>query len=154
MPVIKQSWITREDLKSNPDRLYIFGDNVIRRGYGGQAKAMRGEPNAIGIATKRLPSLKSDAFFYDTTYEENCEIIEHDFEPVFSALKAGKTVVFPTNGIGTDRARIHETAPRTAAFLDTLIKKMMSFDKPADKPRPRLSIRPRVARESSSSFKP
>jgi redox-sensitive bicupin YhaK (pirin superfamily) len=30
--------------------LFVFGDNLRRTGFGGQAAEMRGEPNAVGIA--------------------------------------------------------------------------------------------------------
>ena len=33
MPVIYQKWITRKHLQDNPDQLYLFGDNLIKRGY-------------------------------------------------------------------------------------------------------------------------
>ena len=32
--------IKRDKLKSNPDILYLFGDNLLRKGLGGQAKEM------------------------------------------------------------------------------------------------------------------
>ena len=55
MPIKYQKWIERSDLQNNPEDVYIFGDNYARQGLCGQAKAMRGEPNALGIATKRTP---------------------------------------------------------------------------------------------------
>ena len=55
MPVIYQKRICRDDLRRNPNAVYIFGDNEARTGLGGQAREMRGEPNAMGIATKRSP---------------------------------------------------------------------------------------------------
>jgi hypothetical protein len=47
--------IYRRDLRANPESLYLFGDNTKRVGIGGQAREMRGEPNAVGIATKNAP---------------------------------------------------------------------------------------------------
>ncbi len=44
---------TRAYIRAHPDWLFVFGDNMMRRGFGGQAAEARGEPNAIGIATKR-----------------------------------------------------------------------------------------------------
>jgi hypothetical protein len=41
-------------------------DSVQRHGLAGQAKEMRGEPNAIGVATKRAPSTNPKAFFDDS----------------------------------------------------------------------------------------
>ena len=45
--------ITRDKIKENPDVLYLFGDNLLRKGLGGQAKEMRGEPNTLGIVSKK-----------------------------------------------------------------------------------------------------
>lgn len=48
--VIKQSWITREDLRANPDLVYVYGDNAAREGQRGLARQMRHEPNAHAIS--------------------------------------------------------------------------------------------------------
>ena len=53
MPVIFMSSITREFVRNHPDFIFVFGDNLAKKGLGGQAREMRGEPNAVGIATKR-----------------------------------------------------------------------------------------------------
>ena len=55
--------ISRAYVRANRDKLFLFGDNLERRGFGGQAAAMRGEPNAVGIPTKKKPSYAGDAFF-------------------------------------------------------------------------------------------
>lgn len=34
-------FITREYVRKNRDKLFLFGDNLERRGFGGQAAAMR-----------------------------------------------------------------------------------------------------------------
>ncbi|MCW2078048.1 UNVERIFIED_ORG: 5-methylthioribose kinase [Bradyrhizobium japonicum] len=120
MPLIYQQWITREDLRANPDKVYVFGDNIERRGYGGQAKEMRGEPNAIGVATKHAPSMAPNAFFDDTI---ECQVIVlRDLKKVQDALDAGKVVVVPADGIGTGLSRLNTTAPN----LDRFIKKWFS----------------------------
>jgi hypothetical protein len=49
-------WLTRKDLRRRPDIIFLFRDNLEQRGFGGQAKAMRGEPNAIGIPTDKKPT--------------------------------------------------------------------------------------------------
>lgn len=36
--------ITRAMLRAEPEKLFVFGDNFVRTGFGGQAKEMRGEP--------------------------------------------------------------------------------------------------------------
>jgi hypothetical protein len=54
MPIVFRQWITP---------FYVFGDNGRRIGFGGQAKEMRGEPNAIGVATEWVPTNRPNAFF-------------------------------------------------------------------------------------------
>ena len=63
MPLVHQKLILNADLRANPDVLYLFGDNVLRVGFGGQAKEIRGEPNAVGVRTKHRPNMHPDAFF-------------------------------------------------------------------------------------------
>ncbi|ARQ95309.1 hypothetical protein [Bradyrhizobium phage BDU-MI-1] len=115
-----QKFITRSDLRANPDKVYVFGDNVQRSGLGGQAKEMRGEPNAIGVVTKWAPSLAPRAFFDDTAA---CKmLVERDLLKVQQALDHGKTVVVPTDGIGTGLARLHIVAPNLDRFIKDWFK--------------------------------
>ena len=116
MPLKFQEWITRQDLRRNPDWRYVFGDNVERRGYGGQAKEMRDEPNAIGVVTKWSPSMSSRAFFDDT--QECRDLVLNDLMTVQYLLDCGRTVVVPTDGVGTGLSRLHTVAPE----LDRLLK--------------------------------
>lgn len=119
--VLFQKRIYREDLQANPDVLYVFGDNLKRVGLGGQAKEMRGEPNAIGVATKRAPDDLTSSFFYDNEFEEVIDLLWQDFKPITEALLAGKTVVFPLDGLGTGLSRLPETAPKVDRALKTMI---------------------------------
>lgn len=118
MPLIYQKHITRDDLRANPDRLYVFGDNVQRKGLRGQAAAMRGEPNARGIATKWRPSLDQTAFFTDDLFNEICRILTNDLIPVAKHLHAGGTVVWPEDGIGTGLSQLPIRAPRVWRILE------------------------------------
>ncbi|BAR62007.1 hypothetical protein NK6_8863 [Bradyrhizobium diazoefficiens] len=113
MPLFYQDWITREDLRANPDKVYVFGDNVERRGYAGQAKEMRGEPNAIGVVTKWAPSMDSKAYFDDT---DACRmLVERDLLVVQQALDRGRAVVVPADGIGPGLSRLPKYAPNLAS---------------------------------------
>jgi len=115
MPIEFQQWITRQDLRDNTDKIYVFGDNVQRSGLGGQAKEMRGEPNAIGVVTKWAPSMAARAFFDDTAA---CKmLVERDLLLVQQVLDRGRTVVVPTDGIGTGLSRLPKYAPNLDAFI-------------------------------------
>lgn len=121
MPIITQKFIFRSDLQSNPSVKYLFGDNLVRMGYGGQAKEMRGEPNAIGVATKRTPSNRPGEFFSDDDYDQNVGQMEEDLEPARDHLRKGGILVIPADGLGTGLSELPQRAPRTnVALLDML----------------------------------
>ncbi len=111
MAITKKKWITREDLKRNSTTLFVFGDNLQEKGYGGQAKEMRGEPNAIGIPTKKKPSMTPDSFFSDDDIDDIGDIIERKFARIHRHLKDGHDVIVPEKGIGTNLAKLEEKAP-------------------------------------------
>lgn len=124
MPVIYQQRIFRRDLQSNPEVLYLFGDNRKRTGYGGQAGEMRDEPNAVGIVTKKYPSIETRAFLSDTEYEENVQTIDRDMARALAHLRANTQaiVVIPLDGIGTGLSNLKVVAPRTYAYLTAQLK--------------------------------
>lgn len=109
--------VTRDTIRSNPNVLYLFGDNDIRKGLGGQAKEMRGEPNTIGISTKKLPSNTDSSFKTDNEYDKNIGIIALDILKVLSAIHTKKyhTLVIPKMGVGL--AKLPEKAPKTYQYL-------------------------------------
>jgi len=129
--IIYQKWITRSDLQKNPDMFYLFGDNNARKGYGGQAKEMRGEPNAIGIRTKWLPSNDPLSFFYDDQLVEKdtAGMIIDDFLEAISIIKEGGVVVIPSDGLGTGLSRLPEVAPKTHKLVTDMVDYLTTVDK-------------------------
>lgn len=115
--IIYQKFIFRDDLRRNPNVLYLFGDNMERVGLGGQAKEMRGEPNAVGIATKRRPSMSEGEFFSDDDYDEVIATMRHDMKPAIEHLKRGGVVVIPTDGLGTGLSELPQRAPEINRWL-------------------------------------
>lgn len=61
--------ISEEYLIANPDKIFVFGDNTIRRGKGGAAK-LRDLPNTYGFITKKYPNNKDESFFRPDEYRE------------------------------------------------------------------------------------
>lgn len=57
-------FVSREYDRANPDKIFLFGDNLERRGSGRQAAAMRGKLNAIGLPTKERHQLFERGFFH------------------------------------------------------------------------------------------
>lgn len=106
--------ITRELVRAEKDKIFLFGDNLTGRGFGGQAKEMRGEENTIGIPTKKAPSNSPNSFFTDHEFAANKKAIDEAFQKIPPA----KTVVIPQAGLGTGLARLAEKAPNTFAYLN------------------------------------
>lgn len=100
-------FITREMVRANRDKLFLFGDNLERRGYGGQAAAMRGEPNAIGIPTKKTPTNKAGAFFTDLEFDQNKDAIDAAFAEITNAVTDSirAIVIFKRSGYRPGAAR-------------------------------------------------
>lgn len=61
--------ITEEYLDNNPSCIFVFGDNLIRKGTGGAAK-LRHHPQTYGFITKKYPNNASDSFFNVPEYRQ------------------------------------------------------------------------------------
>jgi hypothetical protein len=115
---------TNADVKANPNKIYVFGDNTERRGKGGQAQ-IRDNENAFGIATKFKPTTDNEAYFYDSVEEIGQQYIDADI----AKIKAdGRPVVFPKDGLGTGLAKLKEKAPKTYAYLKQRLLEEFGFD--------------------------
>lgn len=127
-----EKFITRSMMRNEPDTLFCFGDNLEQKGFGGQAKEMRGEPNAIGIPTKRKPSNAKDAFFTDDDYPEVWPIIFEKYELLRVHMQNGGDVVWPADNIGTGLAKLETRSPLIWAFLQTAYRMLLAQGKLTD----------------------
>lgn len=118
--VYKLKFISRRDVKRYSDtHIFVFGDNMQRRGLGGQAKEMRGEPNVVGIPTKHAPSNSPTAYFTDADFDkvEIRDAIDGAFALLLKHLKSGKNLTFPADGIGTGLADLPRRAPKIYYYI-------------------------------------
>ena len=122
-------------LRANPDKVYLFGDNLQGKGKGGQA-VIRDEPNAFGIPTKKSPTMKDDAFFNDAEFGQNVAAID----AAFNKIPAGKTIVLPEDGLGTGLAQLKERAPETYRYLQERVNELKKAGAPSSSSIPRLEL--------------
>lgn len=120
MPIKIVKYYTREMAQSMPDALFVFGDNLVRKGYGGQAAALRDEPNAVGIPTKRSPS----QYLNDNDVEAKYAI-DDAFDQLNEHLAKGGLVVWPADGVGTGLARLEEKAPKIWQYLQSKVVELL-----------------------------
>jgi hypothetical protein len=102
---------SRSYIQAHPDWIFVFGDNLERSGFGGQAAEARGEPNAIGIATKRKPTMEPDAFLSEEDYDDWFIKERPTLARLIKASQNGRTIIWPLDGIGTGLARLEKNAP-------------------------------------------
>ena len=111
-----------EDCNNNPNKIYIFGDNLCGVGKGGQA-VIRDCHNAYGIPTKRTPSMDSNAFFSDSFDEY--ETVKNKIEQLILLASCKKTTifVFPEARLGTGLARMNQTSPKLFNYMNRMLHK-------------------------------
>jgi len=94
-----------------PTTVFVFGDNLQKRGLGGQAAVARPfvpEGRAFGIPTKRAPHMGPAAFFSDRPDE--IAAVKDAMATIDKMIESGKHVVFFPN-IGEGRAMLKEKSP-------------------------------------------
>ena len=119
--IFKGFW-TFKDVQENPTSLFIFGDNDVSKGKGGQA-VIRDEPNALGIPTKKLPNMHQNSFYQDSELKDNKEKINISIHKILKEVMKHnyKYIVFPEGGLGTGLSKLPEKAPLTYQYLDNKI---------------------------------
>lgn len=120
------------DMVRKSNKIWIFGDNDLRIGNGGQA-VIRDLNNSIGIRTKKSPSTSTNAYYTDDEYEDNCKKIFEDILFIKSKLTEGNRIVFSKNGYGTGLALLQQKAPKTFLFLCEHLKSFFEFDNQSGK---------------------
>jgi hypothetical protein len=120
MPLERRKFITRAMMRAEPDTLFVFGDNIERVGFGGQAREMRGEPNAIGLPTKLSPT----KYMHNMDVYRVKRITHDDINTLKWHLENGGIVVWPEDGIGTGRADLHARAPLVEKFYAEVLAEL------------------------------
>lgn len=113
--------ITREVVQRQAGKiLFAFGDNMDRVGLGGQAAAMRGEPNAVGVPTKWSPAMRESCFFSNADIADPSVTgaIDSAFRRLMKALVEGQDIAIPADGLGTGLAQLPRRAPAIHGYIE------------------------------------
>lgn len=111
---------TRELIQSHQDKIFVFGDNLYRTGYGGQAGAARDEENTLGIITKFSPASDHASFFNDSQLNLYKELTINDFTllEMYNDKDSGFDLVIPYDGIGTGLSDLQNKAPKILEYIE------------------------------------
>ena len=112
---------TREMVKNNPKRVFVFGDNLIGRGNKGQA-VIRGLVNTLGLPTKRLPCMDSRKCFFSDKLDEILAV-RRVLLTIEEILKSGKSIALPTDGLGTGLAKLRMKSPVIDTYITATLRK-------------------------------
>lgn len=118
-------WTTYTCRKYN-NYLFIYGDNDLKLGKGGQAM-IRDEPNVAGIPTKKEPNNKKSSFYTDNEYDSNVEKISTAIKSIKHKLNDYDGIIYPKDGIGTGLAQLDKHAPKTFRYLNRQLKKLFKY---------------------------
>ena len=124
--IFNGNW-TLSDIKSNPKKIFVFGDNNLRYGKGGQA-IIRDLSNTIGLRTKKAPNNQLSSFYSDSDLEENKKNIIEDILTIKDLQLKGNIIVFSNGGYGTGLSKLKEHAPKTFEYLCDCLKSFFNYD--------------------------
>ena len=127
---IQKEWYSVEQCLANPNKLYVFGDNSLRIGKGGQAQ-IRDCKNSYGIATKYTPRMDNEAFFSDKP--DQAEIVFNDIKELYEFYITDKTdiidtIVFPADGLGTGLSEMPLRSPKMFKWLHETISLLFDIN--------------------------
>lgn len=116
--------------QAEPATMFVFGDNMIRRGTAGQA-CIRREPNAIGVPTKWNPAMTEGSFFADEGWPDQTAdalkikiAIDKTFLLIETHAAVHGAVSFPRDGLGTGLAQLPQRAPKIAEYIAERIRNL------------------------------
>lgn len=124
MPVFDIPMVTRDRVRAGKLFLFAFDDDEMRLTEGGLAAQCRGEPNTIGIRTRRAPGSDPESVWNDTHIALHQQQLDEDFALLISWAEAGGPVFLPKAGLGNLAPRLVDTAPRTYLFLQKKVKEL------------------------------
>lgn len=110
--VIQSRPYLRQQLRNNPGAIFAWEDTLEHDINGGRRAALQcyGEPNAIGIVTKRMAGMAPQCFLSDEDGLPGTAVrrtIEIQVDRMSFHLDRGGTVYWPATPIGTEGCLLH-----------------------------------------------
>ncbi len=112
MPIVMQLRVHVKDLDMNPDVWYLTPIHE---------KEVLPEKNIVTIRTKKTLT----THWSDLNFEENSEKITEDISKIKSILATNSIVILPLEKLTSDLAEMEENCPKTKAFLEKHIERLM-----------------------------
>jgi len=124
---IEDRTYTRVLVRAETGTLFIFGDNLMRYGHGGQA-VIRDISNTCGIATKNSPHMSATAFFKDEP--KYLKLIDAEIDEMIKRAAKYPRVALPVLGLGTGLAYLDQNAPTVFKAMNDRLSKLLGTEYP------------------------
>ena len=85
---------------------------------------MRGEPNTVGIVTKRFPDTTDSSYFIDDDYETFEAFVNQGFRDVINYVVTHKPIAVVEPPLGVGLADLPDRAPRCYEYLRNMLDKL------------------------------
>ncbi|MBT6047694.1 MAG: hypothetical protein HOG49_12815 [Candidatus Scalindua sp.] len=92
--------ITEEYLIENPTHIFVFGDNLLRKGKKG-ASELRDLPNVLGFITKKYPNYKDSSYYHPEEYKT---VFENEFDMLTAMIQVKHDNIFLISKLGSGLA--------------------------------------------------
>ena len=96
----KKMKITKEYLKKHPDHIFVFGDNLKRKGKGGAAR-LRDFPNTYGFITKKRPNSQKKSYYNVAEY---LKVFEREIKKLIYEIETNPDKLYLISQIGSGLA--------------------------------------------------
>lgn len=133
---IHQGFWTRDEVARDTESVYVFGDNFQDSANcyvpTSTQAVIRCLPNSLGIPTKHDRYWSEYSFIGVDDFLMFQRMLEIRIEQIKQHLEQGKTIVFPSDGIGTGKARLLKKAPMCWKYLCRRLKEEFDYDNGQD----------------------
>ena len=117
---------TPDDVRNNPDKIFVYGDNNLRMGKSGLS-SMRDMPNTLGIRIKKGPSEKTAGFYLDSDIDIIKKILIDDITSIKLKMISGKKIVLSSIGYGNVE-KINDKSSVIYNYIVNILRDNFEFD--------------------------
>ena len=130
---IESKVYTKDMLNSNPEKVFVFGDNEAKEGSDGN-RSVRNLQNAFGLTYKKSLSIGEEFYYSSSELGEFAAILDSQIANLEEIMKEGKTIILPEYIIPkTELANIKKYSPDVYKYMNDKLKNAFGYELDAKK---------------------
>lgn len=125
---IENKVFTKAIVTSNPEAIYVFGDNVAKQGTVGNS-SVRGLDNTFGLFFKKDMNRIESSYYTDAEAGDFITIFDEQVEQLKNMIAEGKQVIFPKDLITTlELADFKKNSPVVFAYVKAKLLQDLQYN--------------------------